>query len=211
MASTLDISAAETSAYCDYACDNQSRRSCDFMRKDLRGCMLCPDESYHVCANPATSMSHHLRCTEHRTAVQKYHSAMRSIHTTESVCFSVDNAPVSRREVLVVHLGNRISAADSVHGTERFESAAVSYLMRRMTTGALLKAFQTVYGSERVLARGMCTVCMERPSTMMFSQCKHLCVCVTCAVRLRSGDENDTSAQCPVCRTTSQQVAVYIV
>jgi len=220
MASRLDISASELCALCDYAADAAPRYLTDFMRKGLDGCLLCSDEEFDASERLSTAcnMSEHLHSDAHRKKAHEYTTCMKALQLTDRQCYHGDHCPVSRRETIVVYLSDRISNSDAVHGVERFNEAAVAFLVRRMGVAGLARAFQTVYGSERMVSRAQCSVCLERPSTMMFTRCKHVCVCMTCAIRLQrrptdgsDGEDGEATAMCPVCRVTSTTAAVYIV
>lgn len=212
MAARLDISSAELCALCDYVAGVEPRHANDFMKKHLDGCLICTESCYPTQCSPAGNMSVHVHSKTHRANVHKYNTVMREIIMSDRACFAHDNEPVSRREATVAYLHSRIGRADGVHSLERFQEAAVSFIVRRTTTMSLLQAFQSVHGCERGTARGVCVVCLERSSTMMFSNCKHVCACMTCAARIRSvDDEEGSEVQCPVCRVKGPVVPVYVV
>lgn len=211
MASKLDISAAEMCAVCDYVACAHPRHTNDFMKKRLDGCLICPDSHYPTDCSAASNMAEHVHSKMHRTNVHKYNTVLSEIIVAERVCYAHDNEPASRREATVAYLYGRIMRADGVHGQERFTEAALAFIVRRTTTTALLQAFQSVYGCERVVPRGVCVVCLERPSTMMFSTCKHVCACMTCAEHLRQSTDDEALTKCPVCRVASEVVSVYVI
>jgi len=64
----------------------------------------------------------------------------------------------------------------------------------------------------RVKARGenadtaACTVCLENPREVVLTACGHVCLCTTCAERIRYRDN-----RCPVCRKDIENIKpVYI-
>jgi len=57
----------------------------------------------------------------------------------------------------------------------------------------------------------MCTICMERQSTIMFESCRHVCVCCTCAARLPGTEEDELLKKCPICRVRTTTCTVFIV
>lgn len=211
MASRFDISAAEMCAVCDWVECAEPRHTNDFMNNTLDGCLICAESCYPTDRSPASNMAMHVHSKTHRAAVHKYTALMSELILSDRVCYAHDNEPVSRREATLAYLHNRISRADGVHGQERFDAAAVLFLVRRTTTTDLLRAFQSVYGCERHTPRGVCAVCLDRPSAMMYSSCKHVCICMTCAARLRQSADVNAATACPVCRVKSDVVPVYVV
>ena len=203
MSVTLDISSAQFSALSDYSRGSMLRYPLDFVTHDMTECMICDD------LHGATLMSH-IQSSSHRKLVHEYNSCMHSLNIEDRRAYALSDAPVSRREVVVAYLANRLLNADGVHGTDRFNRAAVAFLLHRMTVSGLLQAFKTVHGSERMVRNGVCIVCMERTTSMMFSECHHACMCINCAVRLRGEASSEDAVSCPVCRKECSIVPVYI-
>lgn len=198
-------------AICDYVACAQPRHTTDFMKKRVDGCLICPESCYPANASAALSMVEHIHSKLHRSNAQKYTTVMSELLLAERICYAHDGEPVSRREATVAYLYNRIQRADAVHGQEEFSKAALLFILRRTTTTALLQAYQSVHGCERSVPRGTCSVCLERSSTMMFSNCKHVCTCITCAARLQQSADDETTISCPVCRVKGPVVSVYVI
>ena len=203
--SCLDISSAQMVAICDYNAGHPIRNATDFAKKDLSGCLLCGAVSGGTAA-----LLRHMGTNAHKRQAHEYCQCMQHLINMDRRCYLRNDGPASRREVVVSYLSERVSQADGVHGEDRFHSACVAYLQHRMSIGALGQAFQTVHGSERPVREGICTVCMDRSATMMFSSCRHVCTCVSCAVRLQSNADDSEQVSCPVCRRKSSVVPVYI-
>jgi E3 ubiquitin-protein ligase MUL1 len=48
--------------------------------------------------------------------------------------------------------------------------------------------------------RGLCVVCLERPSDTVFPSCGHMCACSSCSGGLR---------RCPICRSRGAPIRVF--
>lgn len=203
MPATLDISAARSSAVCDYSRGVALKHPIDFLTENLTDCTVC--DSFH-----GDTVKGHLLSSSHRGAVHEYNSCMHALNIEDRRCFALNHGPVSRREVVVAYLVRRVLNADGVHSTERFYRATAAYMLHRMTVGGLLQAFQSVHGNERMTRQGVCVVCMERTTSMMFTDCRHACTCISCAVRLRADADDEDHVRCPVCRKEGAVVPVYI-
>ena len=177
----------------------------DFFRKDLTGCVLCGDVPGGIHA-----LFKHAASSKHKHMVYEHNMAVQSIQNVHQQCSLRNDGFVSRREVIVCYLSERVQQADGVHGRGVFDSAALTFLQHRLTLGALGRAFQSVQGSERPKRNGQCVVCLERSSAVMFTECKHVCVCISCSVHLQSTAEDAERVPCPVCRNQSSVVPVFI-
>ena len=203
MSVMLDISGAQLSALCDYSRGVALKYPIDFISENMADCTVCDGFD-------GATVKGHLLSSSHRKVVHEYNSCMHALNVEDRRCYALNHGPVSRREVVVAYLANRVLNADGVHGTERFHRATVAYLLHRMTVGGLLKAFQSVHGCERMVRNGMCVVCMERTTSMMFAECRHACTCINCAVRLRAEASSEDKVSCPVCRKPGAVVPLYI-
>lgn len=205
MSCKLDISAAQMTAINDYMTRHSTRFSTDFLRKDITGCILCGDVQ-----GGAAAVLRHVHLQMHKKNVGEYNNTIQVLLNTEQRCTLRSDCSVSRREVIVCYLAKRVQQADGMHNREPFDTAVTHFIQHRLSLGGLRHAFQSVHGTERDERECKCIVCLERPSTMMFTECRHVCTCVTCAVRLKGNAEDDQVVQCPVCRRRGNVVAVYI-
>jgi hypothetical protein len=59
-------------------------------------------------------------------------------------------------------------------------------------------------------AASTCSVCLDKPATMMNTACRHRCLCPTCADKIEK-EEDKNKRKCPVCRTdVSKMEVVYM-
>ena len=56
---------------------------------------------------------------------------------------------------------------------------------------------------------GMCVVCWDRPSDMVFPECGHLCVCRVCVQEGAGSGAASASVRCPICRTGGRPIRVF--
>ena len=125
---------------------------------------------------------------------------------------------LSRRETVLRYLSLKLARSDVVSGMDEFNQASVRFLLQKNSVPELLRAFSRVNALEHSVTRGLCTVCLDRPSRMMFTACRHVCTCSLCAAKRQvaaedSEDESiadDNKAQCPICRQMSTMVAVFL-
>lgn len=202
---TLDVSSAQVSAICDFTTGHSSRNLCDFIKKDHTGCLLCGPVS-----GGFTTLLRHVHCSSHKRQAHAYYQCMHTLSNMDRRCSLRSDGPVSRREVVLSYLAERLSHADGVHSAEDFYETSLRFIQHKAGIGTLLGSFKEVHGVEREAREGMCVICMTRSSTMMFQTCRHLCCCVSCSVRLQSEAESSESVQCPVCRRSGTIVPVYI-
>jgi hypothetical protein len=180
------------------------------MKKDLSGCLLC-DFTMPV-SRSVQAMAHnkHVHSEEHEAHVEEYLKCTHELQLTDRLCVVRDNAPISRRECIVTYLSDRVAFADSVHNVDAFYVAAASFLMHRISASAFAHAYCEVRGTERGNHRGLCIVCLERPATMMFEECKHVACCMLCSAKLATRAETQSSIPCPVCRVRTSVATVYL-
>ena len=205
MSGCLDVSCAQMTAMSDFLQRHTPRFSHDFFRKDGTGCLLCGDVT-----GGSGGLLRHASTFKHKQMCNEHNVAFHHITNTYQQCSLRNDGPVSRREVIICYLSTRILQADAVHNREAFDEAAVMFLQHRLTLGALGRAFQQVRGTEKQVSDGQCVCCFERKSTMMFEECRHVCICISCSVRLKSMAEDEQSVTCPVCRKQGTTVPVYI-
>ena len=210
MPSRLDITAGELSAIVDFALSAPPRYRDEFMKKDLSGCLLCDFTMPVARSQQAVAHNTHVHSDAHRAHVEEYLKCTGELQLTDRLCFARDGAPVSRRECVVTYLSDRIALADTVHNVDAFYVAAASFLMHRTSASAIANAYCEVRGTERATHRGLCIVCLERPATMMFDDCKHVACCMMCSAKLVTRAEAPTSVPCPVCRVRTSVSTVYL-
>lgn len=197
----MDVTVGEVAAICDFSNELQNRSSADFLTNNCGKCILCGT----IDDDDARNAVRHLACPAHQKRAQQYRACTRTLLSYERTPTSC----VSPREVVLTYLGNRLAQATIIRGLPQYHSTAVRYLLGRASTPDLLRSFQDVTGTEASPTRGVCAVCFERPSCMMFKDCRHVCVCMMCAARLRVSTE-DEDAMCPMCRKRSDVLAVFI-
>lgn len=54
----------------------------------------------------------------------------------------------------------------------------------------------------------LCVVCLEKPKSIMFQDCKHVCLCETCLGKLEQ--QTRTTYKCPICRKVGQTCTVFL-
>lgn len=201
MPNTLDISKAQHLAIDDYLTHVPMRYTCDFLTSSAE-CRLCGHFTEHH--------TRHAHGSAHRRAVHEYNMTMKELNIVDRECYVRNDGPVSAREVVLNYLQGKVTRADGVANVQPFHEAAMAFMNGLTNSAVLLEAYQAVRGTERKRQRGTCVVCMERPSTMMYSGCKHICTCMACSLRMKSHAEDATNLPCPICRQVSATVAVYI-
>lgn len=202
---TLDISSGEIAALGDYSADRTVRGISDYIEPGGRTCLLCgPIGS---CAHAAS----HLHSKAHRARVSSYYTCLQSLYALQAADMAASEDSVSRRETVLAYLGNRISRSIVTGGIGSYNHVAVAYLLRRRDTSALLKAFRDIRGGPEPASKGLCTICMERSSSVMFDTCRHVCACATCAAQLPITDDVSRFKKCPICRTDTTASPVFIV
>lgn len=203
--STLDVSSGEVIALTDYCLDRSIRKITDYIAPGTSTCILCGPIGFG--ANADT----HLYSKQHRTRVSAYYACLQSLYALQAADIAENEDSVSRRETILMYLGNRISRSVITGGLSSYNNVAVAYLLRRRGTGDLLTAYKDIRGSPVPSNKGMCTICMDRPSTIMFESCRHVCTCSTCASQLLGTEDNNMKKQCPICRVRTTTCTVFIV
>jgi len=200
---TLDITIGALTGLCDYGLQLDVREPTDFMRGETGSCTLCgPARSGHTAAQHVMSKGHMQRMADYIACRQQlilYNMAARAEH----------GELISTRETVLVYLGERLTRAHVVAGVDRYNMAAVSYLLHRVSTPELVGAFRMIQGTEDT-RKGMCVVCMERPSSVMFDTCRHVCACGVCLAELRSRGPSRETPRCPMCRVCTTATSVFI-
>ena len=203
---SMDVSSGETAAICDFGNDIDPRKPFDFISDSGTACVLCGS----VNAVSSSGVIRHMSCTVHITRLAKYRNCMRSLLVHERSALDRSASGVTAREVVLVYLADRIARADVIRGIGQYSAVAVSYLLRRASTPELLRAFTTITATEQGTTRGLCSICLETFSSMMFEQCMHVCACTSCVAKLRIVAESAESLPCPICRVSSNAVTVFI-
>jgi len=198
----MDITVGEMAAICDYSNELDPRGSVDFLSSSCGNCILCGDTDGDGGLRAAVG---HLSCPAHQKRVQQYGSCARTLLVYER---SHDNR-VSPREVVLTYLGDRLAQATIIRGLPHYHGVAIRYLLGRASTPDLLRSFGEITGIEASPTRGVCSICLERPSCILFEDCHHVCVCTACAARLRESSEED-DPMCPICRKRGAMVDVFI-
>jgi hypothetical protein len=176
--------------------------------------MLCGN----VSESSAAFLMEHAASASHRQRVAMYLSCSQSIRAVEQDILNESDESLSRRETVLRYLSLKLARSDVVSGMDEFNHASVRFLLQKNSVSELLRAFMRVHALEHSVTRGLCTVCLDRPSRMMFTACRHVCTCSLCAAKLQvaaedSEDESiadDNKAQCPICRQMSTMVAVFL-
>lgn len=172
---------------------------------------ILSDEECRLCgALDALHRVRHAHGSVHRKNVHEYNMTMNELNIVDRECYVRNDGPVSKREVVLNYLQGRVTRADGVHNVKRFHEMAMAFLHGRCSLFVLLQAFKLVNGTERARRRGTCVVCMDRPASIMFSSCFHVCTCAMCAARIKTHAGGQENVPCPVCRKESTTVAVYI-
>lgn len=201
--STLDVTPGEMVALCDYANDVDCRCTVDFIKGSQ--CMLCG----LVDSSSPDGILHHTTSKQHQQGIQQYSVCARALLVHERTLLDESAATTSRRETVIAYLGDRIAHSDIVRGVGSFNTVAVNYLLRRCRTTELITAFKEIAGTPRSHTRGLCSVCMEHPSSIMFEKCKHVCICAACSRRLTT-DDPEAGVRCPICRVQGKMLSVFI-
>lgn len=212
---TLDVSPGEVAAVADYTNEVIARAPSDFIVLASGNCLLCGRLA------GVSSAVHHLHCKEHRRHAAQYRACTISLLAHENHALDAREGCASRREIVLVYLGHRLARTDMiVGGLQEYNHVAVGYLLRRASAPDLMRAFSRIQGCEYDITRGMCSICLERPSTVLFQSCSHLCACRLCVAKLKvrqdddpdSGDSDDADAvPCPICRKVGETATVFIV
>lgn len=208
---TLDVSPGEFAAVSDYNNQIAFRQPANFI---IRGdCLFCGQVANET-------PLHHLHSNQHRMHAAQYRTCAQSLLLHEHHALESREGCASRREIVLVYLGARLARTDMiVDSLHDYNRVAVAYLLHRASVSELLRVFSRVEGREYESTRGLCSICLERPATVVFQSCGHLCVCRLCAAKLKtaqeekedSDDECVDTAQCPICRTVSQTRTVFVV
>ena len=199
--STLDIPIGEMSAICDFGMSRAARGHADYFDQSSNTCLLC---------GPVAPASNHLHTKAHRTRVASYYYCTQGLLTLASAELAAGDSGVSRRETILAYLGGRISRSIVTSGIGAYNHVAVAYLLRRCEASDLLSAFRNIRGGAVGNGTGICTVCMERPSTIMFEACKHVCICCVCVSQLPLTDAVGADRSCPICRVATSHCSVFI-
>ena len=214
---TLDVSAGELSAIVDFTNQVDVRTAAEFLVAPSGDCMLCGRLDS---IRPLATVQH-LYSKDHRMRTAQYRICQQSLLIHERSALDGRQGCASRREVVLIYLGHRLARTDLIsHGMKDYNYTAVNYLLRRASASELMRVFSMIEGREHDSSRGLCSICLERPSTVLFESCKHLCACRLCLVKLKanrqpgSGDDDDAAddkVPCPICRDLSDVSSVFIV
>ena len=214
---TLDVSPGELAAVVDFTNHTELRAATEFVAVSGDDCLLCG----RLDSTQAHHITQHFYSKTHRLRSAQYRACMQCLLIHEQSTHEVPQGGASHREVVLIYLGHRLARTDLiVSGMREYNRAAVNYLLRRTTASDLMRVFSLIEGREHSSSRGLCSICLERPSTVLFESCKHLCACQTCAARLKVADRTDEEAAeshgpdklaCPICRRSSEVSSVYIV
>ncbi len=60
---------------------------------------------------------------------------------------------------------------------------------------------------EAQVKRGICVVCTAQPSSILYKECGHICVCSTCSLTM---EDEGKEAECPYCRSVGMRRDVFI-
>jgi hypothetical protein len=216
---TLDVSPGEVVAVADYTNEVIARAPSDFIAAG-GNCLLCGRWSQMVPAR--SSAVYHLHSKDHRRHAAQYRACTIALLTHEKHALDARDGCASRREIVLVYLGHRLARTDMiVGGLQEYNHAAVGYLLRRASAPDLMRAFGRIQGREYDISRGMCSICLERPSSVLFQSCSHLCACRLCVAKLKvrqdedpdSGDSDNGAdvVPCPICRKVGETTTVFIV
>jgi len=203
---TMDVSPGELAAICDYSNKLGCRSPCDFMCTPGISCLLCGT----VDTTRTQASLRHLTSPPHVTRVALYNNCYQSLLVHERCALEKSMSGVSRREVVLMYLSDRLARADVIRGVGTYNTAAVNYLLHRSSTPELINTFSEVTASEYSPTRGLCTICLSRPSSMMFEECQHVCTCTTCVGKLRAVADDHAEIACPICRALGNPVSVFI-
>ena len=216
---TLDVSPGELSAVVDFSNYLALRTPAEFLTAPSGDCLLCG----RLDSMRPLATVQHLYSKEHRMHTAQYRICMQSLLMHERSTMEGRQGCASHREVVLIYLGHRLARTDLVvNGMKEYNHTAVKYLLHRATAPELMRVFSLIEGREHESSRGLCSICLERPSTVLFDSCKHLCACRMCVSRLKVAREPDSDddgeepggpdkVACPICRLASAVSSVYIV
>ena len=208
----ITLGAGEMLAVCDFT-NGIEVRDTPMLFSNARCCMLCGN----VSESSAACLIEHAASNKHRQRMATYLSCSQSIRAVEQSMLNESDEGLSRRETALRYLSLKLARSDVMNGLEEYNQAAVRFLLQKNSVSELLRAFMQIEALEHSVTRGLCTVCLDRPSRMMFTTCRHVCTCSLCAAKLQvaaedSDDEDNAcnKAQCPICRQVSTMVAVFL-
>ena len=204
----LDVTRGETAAICDYTEGLDARDACTFIRGSTCG----------VCGPITSSAEVHVATKLHMAGVAAYYAAMKSIILHSRIASLAEDGPVSKREAVVAYLAGRLDNSVVYGNDDPYYKVAVNYLLGRVGTPPLVRAFMLIRGTDDGRENGICVACMERRSTILFEGCSHLCMCATCLRRLQTRPLEVTGEPpepaelpCPVCRARSATKSLFVV
>jgi len=163
-----------------------------------------------VCGPIADSAELHLATKLHVTSVSVYCSTMKAIILHDRIASLAEEGPVSKREAVVAYLAGRLAASVIYGSDEPYYKVAMHYMLGRVGSPDLVRAFMMIRGTEDGRDKGTCVACLERRSTAMFEGCSHLCMCQTCVRRLQE-QHGELEVPCPVCRASSATKSLFVV
>jgi len=209
----IPLGAGEMLAICDFTSGIHIRNARSIFSSETC-CLLCGSLS----DNGVFALAEHTTCNKHRKNVTMYLSCSQSIRAVEQGMLNDSEESLSRRETVLRYLFLKLARANVISGIDEFNQVSVRFLLQKCSVPELIRAFSRVRAVEHSLTRGLCSVCLDRPSTMMFMACRHVCTCSMCAAKLQiaAEDSDDESisehnkAQCPICRQVSTMVAVFL-
>lgn len=202
----MDVTLGEMAALCDYTNNIECRSNVNFMSTMNLTCLLCG--VVDVSNNSTHSVVNHLDCKIHKQRQQQYYTCYKNLLAVEK---SLLSSCASAREVVLTYLNNQLAQTVIVSGKECYNNAAVGFLLKKISAPELLRAFGQITANKHASTRGVCSVCLERPSCIMFESCRHVCTCSACAARLNQrAEESQLQPMCPICRKCSKTVAVFI-
>ena len=188
---------------CDYDHGTEPRSMHDFLTAGR--CLLCGQAP----CSTVEEFVFHTKTDGHQSRYQQYSLCSRQLLLHEKSSIDDNFRSVSRREVILAYLGSRIARAEIVRGVGAFNTQAVNFLLRRCNTPELMSSFRDIVGTPQSETKGLCSVCMECTSTVVFEACRHLCVCLACSRRLQQ-PSCESKAKCPICRVESETTHVFI-
>ena len=202
----MDVTLGEMAALCDYSNNMECRSNIDFLSAVHSTCILC---------GPINDTEHgtqaavrHLECSTHKLRAQQYYTCQKHLLTLERRNIITR---ASQREIILVYFGERIAQSNVIRGIGNYNSTALAFLQKRATAPELIRVFGEITASENNPKRGVCSICMERPSTVMFEDCKHVCICAACEAKVSArAEESQALPMCPICRKRSKTVHVFI-
>jgi len=203
---SMDVSSGEMAAICDYSNEVESRKPHGFFSDADASCMLCGaldrSRSHAALRHSVTGL--------HIKRVAEYSNCICNLLVHERCALHTSSTGVTRREVVLVYLADRLARSDVIRGVGQYNTMAVSYLLCRSSTPDLLRSFTEIDATPHSPTRGLCSICLERPSSMMFEECSHVCVCGLCVAKLRTAADDSNSILCPICRVSGSALSVFI-